>query len=149
MAADMDPLPGADAVATPTLVVLMDSNPNRRGVMRSVFEHSDVDATVMGEADGRPEAIALVQDIGAGLIVLDFAMQAADGLETVAALRARFPDLAIVVCSFNSQPATREKALAAGADAYLLKPVSAREVLAAAAGSPRRTGPLQPATVGP
>ena len=58
-----------------------------------------------------------------------------DGLDVVAALRARFPALLILVCSFNRDAAIKVRALASGADAYLPKPVSAREVLATTQGA--------------
>ena len=121
--------------STQTRVVLVDARRERRSVMRNMFEHSNVEATVVGEAETEAEAIVLVDQHGAELVVMDFPLPVQDGLKTVAALRRRFVELGIVVCSFNREAATKEKALAEGADAYLLKPVSAREVMAAA--SPR------------
>lgn len=117
-------------------VVLVDARPDRRAVMRQVFEHSGVDAAVLGEADGEAEAIAQVEQHRADLAVVELPMPARDGLATVAALRRRYPHLAIVVISFNTDVAVKEQARAVGADAYLVKPVSAREVLAAIPGAP-------------
>lgn len=117
-------------------VVLVDARPDRRAVMRQVFEHSGVDAAVIGEADGETDAIALVEQHGAGLAVVELPSPVQDGLATVAALRHRFPDLAIVVISFNTDAAVKEQARAEGADAYLVKPVSAREVVAAIPAHP-------------
>lgn len=112
-------------------VVLVDARPDRRAVMRQVFEHSGVDAAVLGEADGEADAIAQVEQHRADLAVVELPMPVRDGLATVAALRQRFPHLAIVVISFNTDAAVKEQAGAEGADAYLVKPVSAREVVAA------------------
>jgi len=109
--------------------------------MRQVFENSDVGATIVGEADGEADAAVLIDRHGARLAVLDFQRPVEDGLQTVAVLRSRFPDLRIVVSSFNREGPTRERALAQGADAYLLKPVSARQVVAAANTLPRSAPP--------
>lgn len=114
-----------------TRVVLIDARPDRRAVMRQVFEHSGVDAAVVGEADSEADAIALVEQHRADLAVIELPLPVAQGLATVTALRARFPDLAIVVISFNIDAVVKEQAVASGADAYLVKPVSAREVVAA------------------
>ena len=112
-------------------VVLVDAKPDRRSVMRQVFEHSGVAATVVAEADTATTAVALVEEHAAQVAVVELPMPAAVGLATVAELRRRLQDLAIVVISFAGDAAIKEAALAGGADAYLVKPVSAREVVAA------------------
>lgn len=122
-----------EAVPAPdaTRLVLVDARPDRRAIMRHVFEHSNIGATVVGEADDQADAVAVVADQGADLVAIDFTSAVDEGMETVAALRDGFPDLTIVVCSFNTDASTRARALERGADAFLAKPVSARQVMAA------------------
>jgi len=112
-------------------VVLVDARKDRRSVMRQVFEHSGVDATVVAEADTGADAVALVEEHHAHVAVVELPSPLEEGLATVAELRRRLPDLAIVVISFAGDAAIKDAALAGGADAYLVKPVSAREVVAA------------------
>lgn len=119
-----------------TRVVLVDPRADRRSVMRQVFQHSGVDAAVVAEANGGADAIGLVEQHHADLAVVELPLPVADGLATIAALRQRFPDLAIVVISFNTDAAVKEQASAGGADAYLVKPVNAREVVAAMPSDP-------------
>lgn len=114
-----------------TRVVLIDARADRRAVMRQVFEHSGVDAAVVGEADGETDALAVVGQHKADLAVVELPVPVTEGVGIITALRARFPDLAIVVISFNTDTTVKEQAQAAGADAYLVKPVNAREVVAA------------------
>jgi DNA-binding NarL/FixJ family response regulator len=130
--------------STATRVVLVDARPERRAVMRQMFEHSNVLATVVGEADNTTEAVVAVEGRATDLVVIDLRTPEQDGLDAVAALHRRFPPLVILVCSFNSDPVIRRRALDGGADAYLLKPVSAREVMAAMRGVPPRAGAMQP-----
>ena len=132
------------APPTPTgiPIVLVDPRPERRAVLRTVIEHSDVPATVLGEADSETDAINEVVRHAAALVIIDFQPPVQDGLAVVAALRSRFPALVIIVCSFDSAANIRQRALAEGADAYLLKPVSAREVMAAMRGAPPRARAL-------
>ena len=133
----------ATSIPTEIRIVLVDPRPERRAVLRTVIEHSDVPATVLGEADNEADAISQVERHAAALVVIDFQPPVQDGLAVVAALRARFPALVILVCSFDSAADIRQRALAEGADAYLLKPVSGREVMAAMRAAPPRARALQ------
>jgi DNA-binding response OmpR family regulator len=62
-------------------------------------------------------------------VVVEIQLPVAVGLETIAALRSQWPDSRIVVCSFHREEATKVRAQAQGADAYLDKPVSSRALL--------------------
>ena len=117
-------------------VVLVDARADRRAVMRQVFQHSGVDAGVVAEANGGADAIVMVEQHHADLAVVELPLPVAAGVATIAELRQRFPDLAIVVISFNTDAAVKQEATAAGADAYLVKPVNAREVVAAMPSDP-------------
>ncbi len=139
---------GPATAAPPTLtgIVLIDARAERRAVLRTVIEHSDVPAAVVGEADSEADAIDEVERQAAALVIIDFQPPVQDGLAAVAALRSRFPALVILVCSFDPAADIRRRALAAGADGYLLKPVSAHEVMAAMRAIPPRAMALQSAT---
>jgi DNA-binding NarL/FixJ family response regulator len=141
--------PPTGAAPTPTGIVLVDARAERRAVLRTVIEHSDVPATVLGEADGQADAIDEVERHAAALVLIDFQPPVQDGLAAVAALRSRFPALVILVCSFDPAADIRQRALAAGADAYLLKPVSGREVMAAMGAVPPRPMALQSVAAAP
>ena len=139
--------PAAPAANTPpaptdTRIILVDARPERRAVLRTVMEHADITATILGEADNGTDAIREVEQHAADLVIIDLQAPVEDGLAAVAALRSRFPDLVILVCSFSPADTMRPRVLAEGADAYLLKPVSAREVMAAMRESPLRVGEM-------
>jgi len=139
MSAAVDPIDDSGG----TRLVLVDTHPERRTIMRNVFEHSNVEVIVVGEAGTQAGATGLVDQHGADLVIIDLSAPVTDGMETIAALRGRFLDLAIVVCWFNNEPASRQQALQRGADAYLLKPVSARQVLAAMPDRARHEDPMR------
>lgn len=115
-------------------VVLVDARAERRQLMRFVVEGGETGALVVAEADSESAALLLVEQHHADAVVLDIQMPVQVGLETIAALRSRFSRLAIVVCSFHLDGRTRELALAQGADLYLAKPISPRELNAAIRG---------------
>ena len=132
----VSPISEPEADAPRIRVVLVDARADRRAVMRQVFQHSGVDAGVVAEANGAADAVVMVEQHHADLAVVELRLPVADGVATIAQLRQRFPDLAIVVISFNTDGAVKEEATAAGADAYLVKPVNARDVVAAMPSDP-------------
>ncbi|HVE27571.1 MAG TPA: response regulator [Sporichthya sp.] len=126
-------------------VVLVDARAERRAVIRSVIEHSGVAVTVEGEAGDRDEALTAVEQSRADLVIVDLQEPVQAGMDTVAVLRARFPALVIVVASFIRGAAVAGTAMAQGANAYLLKPFTARDIVAVTRTAPPSALPAQSA----
>ncbi|GAC1532208.1 MAG: hypothetical protein NVS3B12_09540 [Acidimicrobiales bacterium] len=103
-------------------VVIVDVRNERLRVTRSLLERSGL-VDVVGDADSQASALELVERIGADLVLLEIQMPIDEGVATVVALRASFPDLRVVVCSFHQEADARRRALEGGADAYLTKPI--------------------------
>jgi CheY-like chemotaxis protein len=119
LVADMEPRPR---------VVLIDSRSERRAVMRRVVEQALGDDTVVAQVGNEVEALAAVERRLADAAVVEIQMPVADGLSVIAALRAARPSLLIVVCTFHGDRGTQAQAAEAGADSYLVKPFSARDL---------------------
>jgi DNA-binding NarL/FixJ family response regulator len=109
-------------------IVLVDSKPERRAVMRSIVILALGSDSVVGVAANRSEAVATVRSSGANAAIVDLDMPEDEGVATIVSLRAAHPHLVVVVCSFGSHRATRTEAVDAGADAYLGKPVSLDQI---------------------
>lgn len=122
------PEPGLPTVEAPLRVLLVDDRSERREVMRVVVETGDSAGTVVAQAGSPAAAVAAAGRYDPDVVVLEIQMPVAAGLATIASLRAAHASLVIVVCTFHADPSTRRQALVAGADAYLSKPVSAREL---------------------
>ena len=76
------------------------------------------------------DAVALCQGDAPDLMLLDVSLGDEDGLEVLETLRRRGAPLpATVAMTGHDDPATRERCLAAGCIAVLLKPVPIRELL--------------------
>jgi len=119
LVADLEPRPR---------VVLVDSRSERRAVMRRVVEQALGDDTVVAQVGTETEALAAVDHRLADAVVVEIQMPLAEGLSVISALRAARPSLRIVVCTFHGDRSTQAQAAAAGADAYLVKPVNARDL---------------------
>ncbi|HET9754206.1 MAG TPA: response regulator, partial [Myxococcales bacterium] len=72
---------------------------------------------------------ALEKAPSAQLVVCDAALPGRDGLSLCRALRAQRPDLPFVMVSAERAPAARARAMEAGADDYLGKPVLLKELV--------------------
>jgi CheY-like chemotaxis protein len=104
-------------------VVLLDARPERRSLIRRILLDTGLPLADIAEVDDGAAALRVLAGRGADLVVLDIQLPVREGLAAIAALRDRSPQLRIVVCSFHADAATKELAFAAGADAYLDKPV--------------------------
>jgi DNA-binding NarL/FixJ family response regulator len=98
--------------------------------MKYVIELSGSGVSVVGFAENAPSAVETVDRVEADTVVLEIQIPVVQGLAAIAALRSAHPDLRIIVCSFHDDPITKHAALEGGADAYLTKPLSPRELTA-------------------
>ncbi|HEV8119711.1 MAG TPA: response regulator, partial [Candidatus Polarisedimenticolia bacterium] len=78
-------------------------------------------------ADGE-EALRLVAEDGPDILLTDLKMPRLDGMDLLARVRAAYPDVAIVVMTAYGTIASAVKALRAGAEDYLTKPIDVEEL---------------------
>ena len=95
---------------------------------------------VIGEASGGREAIRKLEQGGPDgrmphLILMDLMMPDMDGVETTKALLARFPELRIIILTSFLEDDKIVEAVEAGAISYVLKTVSADELIYAMQGA--------------
>lgn len=109
--------------------LIVDDRPERRAVLRTLMHSPGWAGTTVVEAISDVGALAALRAASIDVAVVEIQMPVAAGIAVVAALRREQPAIRIVVCSFHGARATRAEALAAGADVYLTKPVSARDLL--------------------
>jgi DNA-binding response OmpR family regulator len=99
------------------------------------------------EAPDGPAALRWAR-AGADLLVLDLGLPVVDGFEVVRTLRREGHELPILVLSARADEVDRVVGLEMGADDYVTKPFSPREIVARVkalgrrAGAGRRTSPL-------
>jgi len=101
------------------LLLVDDQAAVRRGLrMRLALE---ADFVVAGEAEDGASALALMRELHPDVVVMDAQMPGMDGIIATVALRAAFPEAAVVILSLHDDLATRKQATAAGATAFLSK----------------------------
>lgn len=111
------------------LLVVDDVPSVRRGLRMRLSLESDL--MVVGEAASGEEALAVVRSLQPDVILMDIEMPGLDGLVTTAAMRSVAPNSAVVTLSLHDDSASREKALAAGATAFVGKHEASEALLTA------------------
>jgi DNA-binding response OmpR family regulator len=114
--------------AAPSRVLLVEDEADIRELIRYSFSHAGL---VVEEARDGAEALDKLRVLVPDLIVLDLMLPGMHGLELCQRLRGHSDTahLPILILSANSSPADRATGLAMGADDYVTKPFSLRDLL--------------------
>lgn len=122
-----------DAGATVTVVYVEDDERLARLTSQYLTSHG-VDVVVVSRGD---LAVAEVLRVRPDVVLLDLMLPGADGLEVCRRLRER-ADVPIIMVTARGEEADRVMGLEGGADDYVSKPFSSRELLARVRAHARR-----------
>ena len=89
------------------------------------------DLEVVGEAGGAAAAISLASTLGPDVVLMDVEMPDADGIAATETMHALAPGSAVVIFTLLDDAATRARARAAGAAAFVAKHQTEETLLAA------------------
>jgi DNA-binding response OmpR family regulator len=117
-------------------ILVVDDEPSIREVLAAYLGREGF--TVATAVDG-PAALVAAQRVRPGLIVLDLMLPGLDGIEVCRRLRAE-SDVPIIMLTARAEEADKLVGLAIGADDYVTKPFSARELVARVKVVLRRAG---------
>jgi two-component system NarL family response regulator len=87
------------------------------------------DMLVVGQARSGTQAVALARKHSPDVILMDLRMPEMSGVEAIAAIRAERPESAVIVLTTYQGDEDIRKAIAAGAQAYLVKGMSHLKLL--------------------
>jgi DNA-binding NarL/FixJ family response regulator len=129
-----------------THVLLADDHAVVRSGLRMVLD-AQPDIEVVAEAGDGAEAVRLALDSDIDLAILDVAMPRMTGLQAVAELHKRRPDLRVLILSMYDDERFFFEALKAGAAGYVLKSAANRDLIEAIRAAMRGEPFLYPAAV--
>ena len=106
-------------------VLVIDDDPGVRDYMEALVTRQGFE--VFAVADGE-QALAGLEETRPDLITLDVVLPGMDGLETLAQLRQRVPDVPVVMLSGHGQARNIVEAMRLGASDFLRKPFEVEEL---------------------
>jgi len=117
-------------------VLVVDDDPTVSDVVRRYLGRAGYAVTLA--ADG-PAAVGAFEAEQPDLVVLDLMLPGYDGLEVCRRIRARAPDVPVIMLTALGEEADRILGLQLGADDYVSKPFSPRELVLRVQSVLRRT----------
>jgi two-component system KDP operon response regulator KdpE len=130
-------------------ILVVDDDPQIRRVMKVTLTGQGYEVV---DARSGEEALEKLDVERFDLVLLDMGMPGMGGLETCRAIRQR-SEIAIIMLTVRDAESDKVEALDAGADDYVMKPYTPRELLARIRAGLRRTpwthGPVGRLTLGP
>jgi DNA-binding NarL/FixJ family response regulator len=120
---------GAGAGAgTKARVMLVDDHPIvRQGLANLIDAESDL--VVCAQVESADEAMRVLPDEKPDVVVVDISLGDRSGLELVKDIRARWPDMPMLVLSMHDELLYAERALRAGAKGYIMKQEATEKVM--------------------
>jgi NarL family two-component system response regulator LiaR len=118
----------------PIRVLLVDDHSVVRSGLSAMLSAED-DLEQVGEAADGSEAVRMVERIKPDVILMDLLMPVMDGVAATKAIHDRFPETRIIILTSFKEREQVDGALKAGAMSYLLKTVSAAELVSAIRGA--------------
>lgn len=107
-------------------VLVVDDDKLMREILKAILREEGF--AVYGEAsDGQAALEACEKDVP-DVVCLDVNMPGLSGIETLAALRTKFPKLHVVIITGDASSATVREAVSQGATGYIIKPFSTARV---------------------
>jgi DNA-binding NarL/FixJ family response regulator len=126
-----------------TRILLADDHALVRRGLRLVLD-AEPDLEVVGETGTGAEAVQLALGIEVDLAILDISMPRMTGLQAVAELRRRKPQLRTLILSMHENERYLYESLKAGASGYVLKSVADRDLVEACRSAMRGEAFLYP-----
>jgi DNA-binding NarL/FixJ family response regulator len=113
-----------------TQVLIVDDHPVVRDGLTTIINNKQ-DMNVCGEADDAHEALKAITELRPDVVVVDISLKSSDGIELTKSIKAGHPELSVIVLSIYDESVYAERALRAGARAYLMKDAVSENIVMA------------------
>ncbi len=111
-------------------VLLVDDHPIVREGM-ALLINREPDLTVCADAEESNAALDAIDNLRPDLAIVDISLPGRDGLELLKMIRAKDPQMPVLILSMHGETTYAERALRAGANGYIMKQEATDKVLVA------------------
>src|SRR5690242_1734216 len=112
-------------------VLIVDDHPITRDGLRTALSMSS-DMEIVGEAGSGEDAVEAVDRLAPDVVFMDVRMPGMGGLAATRAIREAHPETKVILFTVEESRAAIAEAIRAGVSGYLLKDVSAEDLVRAA-----------------
>jgi len=116
------------ATRTSPSILLVEDEAQLLDLLASVLQHNNFTVHTCGRGEDALEIFGRLRD-DIGLVVTDLGLPTMTGLDLIAALRRESNQLKIIAVSGFGGPAPEREALDAGANLFVVKPFSSKDIL--------------------
>lgn len=101
----------------------------RKGIRALLSEMADIE--IVAEAEDGTQALEMVGKYSPQIVIMDIGMPKMDGIEATRQIKARYPEIKVLVLSMYAKKAYIDQILKAGANGYVLKDSDEENLIAA------------------
>jgi serine phosphatase RsbU (regulator of sigma subunit)/DNA-binding NarL/FixJ family response regulator len=130
----------------PVRVAIVDDQPIIRSGL-STFVRSAQGLLLVGEAGDGEEAVQLCELVQPDVVLMDLKMPVMDGAAASRFIRERYPDTQVILLSSFVEKGLAQTAFEAGASGYLIKDITAEELVVAILKIAQERQPVTPKTL--
>jgi DNA-binding NarL/FixJ family response regulator len=123
-------VPDAGATAQPIRVLLVDDHRILREGVRALLA-GEPGIRVVGEAADGENALLQVDGVKPDVVLMDMVMPGLGGLEATARIKARHPEVVVLIMSMHDNDEYVQQVIKAGASGYVLKGVTGDDLVRA------------------
>jgi DNA-binding NarL/FixJ family response regulator len=123
-------VPDAGATAQPIRVLLVDDHRILREGVRALLA-GEPGVRVVGEAADGENALLQVDGVKPDVVLMDMVMPGLGGLEATARIKARHPEVVVLIMSMHDNDEYVQQVIKAGASGYVLKGVTGDDLVRA------------------
>lgn len=124
-------------------LLIVDDHPVVRNGLRGMLANQP-DFDVVGEAANGKEALALASSLRPAVVLMDLRMPEMDGVTATEQLKARWPEMYVLVLTTYDTDAEIVRAIEAGATSYILKDAPREELFQAVRATAQGQSYLSP-----
>ncbi len=122
--------PGPQSTGKPIRLVLADDHELVRDGIRARLQKVP-ELELVGEATNGRDALSLARELRPDVLLMDVSMPVMNGLEAAMLIRKTLPGIAVLMLSIYDNPEYVRGVVQAGARGYILKDISASEMITA------------------
>lgn len=108
-------------------ILIVDDHPVVREGLATIINH-ERDMNVCGAVEDAYQALKVIPELNPDIVIVDISLKNSNGIDLTKSIKAGYPKLPVIVLSVHDESVYAERALMAGAKAYLMKDAASENI---------------------